>query len=163
MSESGVHDKREYPTRWEMTIHYTANDYSLFNTKQSLQEKAKQLGLHSLSPLPPSRMSIRSQIRPDWVWSLLVVNLSSSLGLLHSLSSFVTLHQNLHARILIIYQIFKTFNNVENGSNYLQLNNQVIQNPKLLYTNNRIIAITPQLGIQAQPSIRKGAENPFLP
>ena len=32
--ESGVHDKREYPTRWEMTIHYTANDYSLFNTKQ---------------------------------------------------------------------------------------------------------------------------------
>ena len=41
MSESGVHDKREYPTRWEMTIHYTANDYSLFKAKQSLQEKAK--------------------------------------------------------------------------------------------------------------------------
>ena len=41
MSESGVHDKREYPTRWEMTIHYTANDYSLFNTKQS---KAKLTG-----------------------------------------------------------------------------------------------------------------------
>ena len=35
MSESGVHDKREYPTRWEMTIHYTANEYSLFNTKQN--------------------------------------------------------------------------------------------------------------------------------
>ena len=41
MSESGVHDKRKYPTRWEMTIHYTANDYSLFKAKQSLQEKAK--------------------------------------------------------------------------------------------------------------------------
>ena len=41
MSESGVYDKRKYPTRWEMTIHYTANDYSLFNTKQILQEKAK--------------------------------------------------------------------------------------------------------------------------
>ena len=41
MSESGVHDKRKYPTRWEMTIHYTANDYSLFNTKQS---KAKLTG-----------------------------------------------------------------------------------------------------------------------
>ena len=41
MSESGVHDKREYPTRWEMTIHYTANDYSLFNTKQN---KAKLTG-----------------------------------------------------------------------------------------------------------------------
>ena len=41
MSESGVHDKREYPTRWEMTIHYTANDYSLFNIKQS---KAKLTG-----------------------------------------------------------------------------------------------------------------------
>ena len=35
MSESGVHDKREYPTRWEMTIHYTANDYSLFNTSKA--------------------------------------------------------------------------------------------------------------------------------
>ena len=41
MSESGVHDKREYPTRWEMTIHYTANDYLLFNTKQN---KAKLTG-----------------------------------------------------------------------------------------------------------------------
>ena len=41
MSESGVHDKRKYPTRWEMTIHYTANDYSLFKAKQGLQEKAK--------------------------------------------------------------------------------------------------------------------------
>ena len=26
--------QEKYPTRWEMTIHYTANDYSLFNTKQ---------------------------------------------------------------------------------------------------------------------------------
>ena len=42
MSESGVHDKREYPTRWEMTIHYTANDYSLFNTKQSKAYRRKQ-------------------------------------------------------------------------------------------------------------------------
>ena len=41
MSESGVHDKRKYPTRWEMTIHYTANDYSLFKAKQS---KAKLTG-----------------------------------------------------------------------------------------------------------------------
>ena len=33
--------QEKYPTRWEMTIHYTANDYSLFKAKQSLQEKAK--------------------------------------------------------------------------------------------------------------------------
>ena len=42
MSESGVHDKREYPTRWEMTIHYTANDYSLFKAKQSKAYRRKQ-------------------------------------------------------------------------------------------------------------------------
>ena len=56
MSESGVHDKREYPTRWEMTIHYTANDYSLFNTKQSKAYRRKQSSWdciachHSLHP-----------------------------------------------------------------------------------------------------------------
>ena len=43
MSESGVHDKRKYPTRWEMTIHYTANDYSLLsNPIQSKSYKRKQ-------------------------------------------------------------------------------------------------------------------------
>ena len=43
-----------------------------------------------MSPLPSSRMSKRSQIRPDWVWSLLVVNLSSFLGLFpHFLPSVI--------------------------------------------------------------------------
>ena len=56
MSESGVHDKREYPTRWEMTIHYTANDYSLFKAKQSKAYRRKQSSWdciachHSLHP-----------------------------------------------------------------------------------------------------------------
>ena len=62
MSESGVHDNRKYPTRWEMTIHYTANDYSLFKVKQSKSYRRKQSSWNCIA--------CHLSLHPEWAKDL---------------------------------------------------------------------------------------------
>ena len=88
MSESGVHDKREYPTRWEMTIHYTANDYSLFKAKQSKAYRRKQsswdcIACHlSLHPEWAKDLRFAQTGFGVWLWICLLLS-AFSLPFLH--------------------------------------------------------------------------------
>ena len=80
MSESGVHDKRKYPTRWEMTIHYTANDYSLFKAKQSKAYRRKQSSWdciachHSLHPEWAKDLRFAQTGFGVWLWICLLLS-----------------------------------------------------------------------------------------
>ena len=80
MSESGVHDKREYPTRWEMTIHYTANDYLLFKAMQSKAYRRKQSSWdciachHSLHPEWAKDLRFAQTGFGVWLWICLLLS-----------------------------------------------------------------------------------------